>query len=63
MEKNMYLGCHLKDIHGKHYFIERLDGEIWVTAYEMERPILASEQVYGGINLDWEEEEDVGITF
>jgi hypothetical protein len=24
----------------------------------MERPILASEQVYGGLNLDWEEEEE-----
>jgi hypothetical protein len=24
----------------------------------MERPILASEQVYGGLNLDWEEQEE-----
>jgi hypothetical protein len=24
----------------------------------MERPILASEQVYGGLNLNWEEEEE-----
>jgi hypothetical protein len=24
----------------------------------VELPILASEQVYGGLNLDWEEEED-----
>jgi hypothetical protein len=24
----------------------------------MERQVLASEQVYGGLNLDWEEEEE-----
>jgi hypothetical protein len=33
----------------------------------MERPILASEQVYGGLNLDWEEEEQqqqyISMTF
>jgi hypothetical protein len=28
--KERVLGCHLQDIHGKHYFIDRLDGEIWV---------------------------------
>jgi hypothetical protein len=28
----------------------------------MERPILASEQVYGGLNLEWEEEKEEDTT-